>query len=128
MTAHDWSDCKALMGFRPDQMAAAFDRVRDHHDWKAPIRSTIHVSERAVVAAAVQWFTGTTAEFVEVPGTPDTLLVEARGQRLGPSGAPDELPRGLRHTITPGQPLSAPKHRATPRAGQSELQVEARTE
>jgi len=128
MTHDDWYDCKPLMGFRPDQMATAFDRVRDHHDWKAPIRSIIDVSERAVVAAAVQWFTGTTAEFVELPGTPDKLSVEARGQRLGPGGTLDELPRGLRHTTATGQLHFAPPRRATSRTGLSAPLVEMSTD
>jgi hypothetical protein len=128
MAAHDWFDSKPMLGFRPDQLAAAFDRVRDHHDWKAPICATIPVSERTVVAAAVQWFTGTTAEFFEVPDSPGRLLVEARGQRLGPSGAPDELPRALRRTVITGQPLLAPRHRSSSRSDQGELRAEAGVE
>lgn len=99
MTTHDWYDCRGLQGFRPDQVAAAFDRVRDHRDWKAPIRSTIHGSERELVAVAVLWFTGTTAEFSALPDAPDTWIVEAPGQRLGPAGVPDELPRNFRTVV-----------------------------
>ena len=87
-------------GLRLDQLAAAFDRVRDHHDWKAPIRATIRSTDRTVVEAAIRWFTGTVAEFQAVPGAPDMLLVTAPGQRLGPTGHPHELPRGFARTTS----------------------------
>lgn len=85
----------SLRGFRLDQIALAFDRVRDHHDWKAPIRATIHLADQALVAEAIQWFTGTAAGFSTVAGSPELLLVTAPGQRLGPLGHAKELPRGF---------------------------------
>ena len=85
----------SLYGYRLDQVAHAFDRVRNHHDWKAPIHTTINVADQMVVEIAIHWFTGTTAEFTPVPGSPGLLLVTAPGQRLGPAGQPDELPRRL---------------------------------
>jgi hypothetical protein len=126
MTAYDWDDGRGLKGFRPDQVAAAFDRVRDHRDWKAPIRCTIQASERAVVAVAIQWFTGTTAEFIATPDAPNTLIVHAPGQRLGPAGVPDELSRGVRPVVTAADdPARVPQVTADQQTrGRSRLRIE----
>ena len=99
LDAHDRHDHHQ---FRLDEVAAAFDRVRNHRDWKAPIRAVIHASDRDIVAAAISWFTGTTAQFHVHPQQPDRLLVEAPGQRLGPRGTAEELPRrfGTRVQLT----------------------------
>ena len=83
----------SLQGYRLDQVAQAFDRIRDHHDWKAPISTTIDVGDRVLVEVAIHWFTGTQARFAPVLGCPGLLLVTAPGQRLGPAGNPDDLPR-----------------------------------
>ncbi len=76
-------------GYRLDQLAAAFDRVRDPRDWKAPILAVIPVEERPLVEKAVRWFTETTPEFDPAPGATDRLVVRAAGYRLGPSGVPE---------------------------------------
>lgn len=90
----------SLYGFRLDQVAQAFDRIRNHHDWKAPIRATINVADQMLVETAIQWFTGTAAEFSPVRGSPGLLLVTAPGQRLGPAGQPDELPRRFARVVS----------------------------
>jgi hypothetical protein len=77
-----------LTGYRLEQLAAAFDRVRNPRDWKAPIRAVIPAVERPVVEKAVLWFTDTVPEFVPAPGATDRLLVRAPGYRLGPAGDP----------------------------------------
>lgn len=84
-----WSgrcDPEHQTGFRQEQLAAAFDRVKDTRDWRAPIRTVIPVGERAVVEQAVRWFTHTVPVFLPAPGREDHLLVRAPGYRLGPAG------------------------------------------
>jgi hypothetical protein len=71
-----------------EQLASAFDRVRDSRDWKAPIRAVIPVEDRPVVEQAVLWFTETVPTFETAPGEPDQLVVRAMGYRLGPAGDP----------------------------------------
>ena len=98
----------SLHGFRLDQVAQAFERVRDHRDWKAPIRATIRATDQMLVEVAIQWFTGTAAEFAPVTGAAELLLVTAPGQRLGPAGQPDELPRRFAQVaMTPALQRSA---------------------
>ena len=77
-----------LTGYRLEQLAAAFDRVRHPRDWKAPIQAVIPATERPVVEKAVLWFTDTVPEFVAAPGDPDRLMVRAPGYRHGPAGEP----------------------------------------
>jgi len=70
-------------GFRLEQLAAAFDRVRNPRDWKAPIEAVIPDDDRPIVEQAVRWFTGTEAKFRPHGGDPGRLLVVALGYRLG---------------------------------------------
>ncbi|MFN2317766.1 MAG: hypothetical protein ABR551_13475 [Gemmatimonadales bacterium] len=79
-------DPNALTGSRLEQLATAFDRVRDPRDWKAPIESVIQASERDLVEQAVLMFTNTVPTFAEDAGTPDRLVVRAPGYRGGPMG------------------------------------------
>jgi hypothetical protein len=72
-----------LTGYRLEQLAAAFDRVRNMRDWEAPILAVIPSRERPVVEKAVLWFTNTAPVFVPVDGAPDELVVRAPGYRLG---------------------------------------------
>lgn len=81
-----WSmrcDAMRQTGYRQEQLAAAFDRVRDPRDWQAPIRASIPADQRPVVDQAVRWFTDTAPVFRPVPGQEGTLLVRAGGYRLG---------------------------------------------
>ncbi len=73
-------------GFRLDQLASAFDRVRNPRDWMAPVRAEIPAAEQAVTAQAVRWFTDTTPEFEPSLADPGRLTVTAAGYRLGPAG------------------------------------------
>ena len=85
MTVSVAYDPEGLTGYRLEQLAAAFDRVRNPRDWKAPIRAVIPVAERPVVEKAVLWFTDTVPVFVAAPGETDRLVVMAPGYRLGPA-------------------------------------------
>ena len=83
MTASAAYDPKSITGFRQDELAAAFDRVRDARDWKAPIRAVIPADERPLVEQAVLWFTETRPVFESVPGQTGRLVVMAPGWRGG---------------------------------------------
>lgn len=76
-------DPERTTGFRQDQLAAAFDRVRDPRDWQGPIEAEIPVGERLVVEKAVEWFTDTSPIFLVLPEASGRLMVRARGYRLG---------------------------------------------
>ena len=79
--------------FSLDQLASAFDRVRDVRDWKAPIRAEIGEVARPVVERAIIWFTATVPAFDPVPGHPDRLTVRAAGYWGGPWGSSDRIRR-----------------------------------
>ena len=83
MTALPASQPQWAPGYRMEQLAAAFDRVMNPRDWKAPIRSVIPEAERDLVGQAVRWFTNTDPVFEPAPGQPDCLVVVALGYQLG---------------------------------------------
>ena len=83
MTEVQASQPPRAIGYRLAQLAAAFDRVMNPRDWKAPIRSVIPEAERDVVDQAVRWFTNTDPVFEPAPGRPDCLVVVALGYQLG---------------------------------------------
>lgn len=72
--------------YRPEQLAAAFDRVMNSRDWKAPILAMIPTGERPLVERAVIWFTDTAPVFSPIPGDAHRLLVSAPGYRIGSGG------------------------------------------
>jgi hypothetical protein len=86
MTASLACDPQRETGYRHEELAAAFERVRNPRDWKAPIRAIIPAAERPVVEKAVLWFTATVPEFVPATGATGRLVVNAPGYRLGPAG------------------------------------------
>lgn len=92
MTASLAYDPIRMTGYRLEQLASAFDRVRDPRDWKAPIRAVIPADERPVVEQAVRWFTDTDPVFIDGPGGGKELVVLAPGYRQGPSGEAAERP------------------------------------
>ena len=92
MTASVACNPEQETGFRLDQLASAFDRVRNPRDWKAPVRAEIPAVARSVTEQAVRWFTDTTPEFEASPEHPGRLTVTARGYRLGQAGDADPGP------------------------------------
>jgi hypothetical protein len=74
-------------GYRHEQLAAAFDRIRDPRDWKAPIVAVISRSERAMVEEAVALFTDSTPDFEVAVDSADRLVVRAPGYRRCREGA-----------------------------------------
>lgn len=93
LSQSQWYDPKRVTGYRLEQLAAAFDRVRHPQDWKAPIRAVIPARERVLIAMAVLWFTETVPEFEPAPGETDRLVVVAPGYRQGPAGDPSDQAR-----------------------------------
>jgi hypothetical protein len=81
------------LAFTQDQLANAFDRVRDSRDWKAPVRAEIDEPQRPVVELAIIWFTATVPTFEAVPGRAGRLTVVANGYGKGPWGQADPARR-----------------------------------
>jgi len=84
-------DPREVTGFTHQQLAQAFDRVRDPRDWRGPIRAEIPAEMRALVARAVVWFTATAPAF-EPTGSADLLLATAPGYQRGPWRKTDQTP------------------------------------
>ena len=82
------ADPVQVTGFRLDQLASAFDRVRDSRDWQAPVQAEIDSADRPVTQQAVLWFTQTVPYFHPTPGSNGRLLVTAPGHRSGHAGDP----------------------------------------
>ncbi len=78
-------DAERMTGFRQEELAAAFDRVRDPRDWQGPIEAEIPEGDRRLVEKAVEWFTDTSPMFLALPEASGRLKVRARGYRLGSS-------------------------------------------
>jgi hypothetical protein len=75
-------------GFSHRQLSAAFDKVHDPCDWKAPIRTIISVSdpsELAAIIVAIVFFTGTWPTCTNTNGA-GGYHIEAIGYRAGPCG------------------------------------------
>lgn len=81
---------KACDRYSQDELGAAFDRVADPRDWRAPINAVIAPDRRTITACAIVHFTATKPRFTPLgnPGSsaPKMLLVRALGYRAGPAG------------------------------------------
>ena len=77
-------------GFRLDELKAAFERVCDPRDWRAPIRAVIPAVERLLVEKAVRWYAETEPRFEPVPGDGQLLMVVAPGYRMRWAGESPE--------------------------------------
>jgi hypothetical protein len=64
-----------------------FSKVCNPDDWKAPIDSLCHESEREATAKAIIFFTATEPTFTPLQvGPRGWLRVTAKGYRMGPAG------------------------------------------
>lgn len=72
-------------GFTQAQLSAAFDRVANPNDWRAPIDKVL-LAERATpaVSAAVEFYTATQATITDLGN--GFVRVTAVGYRMGPAG------------------------------------------
>ena len=115
MTASVAYDPKRLTGYRLEELAAAFDRVRNGRDWKAPIQAVIPAHERPLVEKAVLWFTDTVPEFLAHPEASDRLVVRAPGYRLGGAETRKGHLRGPEgQAIVGGQPATGTRVESAP--------------
>ena len=71
------------MLFRSQELAQAFDRVRDARDWRGPVRAEIPAEMEALVAEAIIQFTATAPVFLPT-GQSTLLLATAPGYLQGP--------------------------------------------
>ena len=81
---HEMDNLIAHKGYTRKVLSDAFDRVAVPGDWKAPINAIIPAEDQDVVQAAIEFFTATSARFVQLSGT--TVQVIATGYRMGPAG------------------------------------------
>ncbi len=79
MTSSGTFDPESDTGYRLEQLAGAFDRVRHSRDWRGPIRAVIPAEDRSLVEKAVLWFMNTAPAFEPLPGEDDRLVVTAPG-------------------------------------------------
>lgn len=80
------SDPARPSAYTHEQLAQAFDRVRDPRDWRGPVRAEIPIEMQALVAEAVIRFTATDPVF-EPAARPELLLATAPGYLQGPWGS-----------------------------------------
>lgn len=85
MTSYGTFDPESDTGYRLEQLAGAFDRVRHSRDWRGPIRAVIPAADRSLVEQAVLWFMNAAPAFESVPGDADRLVVTAPGSPM-PTG------------------------------------------
>jgi hypothetical protein len=79
----DHAATNIFRGFTEGELEAAFERVRDRQDWRAPIDATITRAEKPAVEAAIQFYTASRPTFFRVRGG---YRVRAAGYRAGPAG------------------------------------------
>lgn len=91
MTSSGTFDPESDTGYRLEQLAGAFDRVRHSRDWRGPIRAVIPAADRSLVEKAVRWFMNTAPAFESLPGDVDRLVVTAPGSPT-PTGTTRSLP------------------------------------
>ena len=76
-----------LTGFYTrEQLEAAFDKVRNPNDWKAPVDGYCRAAEVELVREAVIFFTATEPSFYSVGINTGLRRVLADGYRKGPAG------------------------------------------
>lgn len=74
-------------GIRLVEIEAAFERVRNFADWKAPIDGVVQLADchaERIMITAVEWFTGTECTLQRLSG--NDMRVTAAGYRAGTAG------------------------------------------
>jgi hypothetical protein len=102
-------------GYTYQQLARAFDRVRDPRDWRRPVRAEIPAEMEEVVARAVVWFTATAPAFAATER--GQLLATAPGYLQGPWGQPDGRP-AAGESQGPSAPPGGPPSDGHPTGGE----------
>ena len=76
---------KVFQGFARSNLKAAFDKVHDPIDWRAPIRALVLPGDLEITVAAIKFFTSTEPVVnYTYPYTHYTVISE--GYRAGPAG------------------------------------------
>jgi hypothetical protein len=73
-------------GFTEAELSEAFAKVVPADDWRKPIDTMIHPDEYAAIAAAVEFYTGTTLIVAGDDPVTRMVRVAALGYRAGPAG------------------------------------------
>lgn len=74
-------------GFSVEAMKAAFDKVCNKQDWKAPIKAVIPSVQVPLVVAAIEFYTATNAKVTPMLALEgDYTYVSSVGYREGPAG------------------------------------------
>jgi len=74
------------------ELKAAFDKVCNSQDWKAPIAARVKADDVAITVAAIEYFTATTADILEYDTHGNRIvpkgqfLISSIGYRRGPAG------------------------------------------
>jgi hypothetical protein len=68
------------------ELDAAFKKVKNPDDWKAPICALVSADDLTVVCAAIEFYTATKPKVFVVDLDCEEFLVTAAGYRLGPAG------------------------------------------
>lgn len=74
----------AAGGYTMEELEAAFTAVQNSDHWKNPIHAIVARDQVGVLTKAIPWYTGTSADFDDVDGQPDKVLVTAPGYYAGP--------------------------------------------
>ena len=67
-----------------DELDVYFRMVANTGDWKAPINTTIRITDQKLVARAIEFYTASKAQFYPIDKI--HCKVWAPGYRLGPAG------------------------------------------
>ena len=74
-------------GIRVGELRAAYDRIRNPVDWKAPIDAILRLDQVPIAQAAVEFFTATKLRITTSYAEPRNYVrVQAIGYRAGPAG------------------------------------------
>lgn len=73
------------VGFSLNQLQAAFSKVQDKKNWKAPVFASVSMDELAITMLAVEFYTATKVEVQQIMGN-GNVLIFAKGYAAGPAG------------------------------------------
>lgn len=84
------ADSIGMNGFSHAELSAAFDRVKNSRDWKAPIVGACKPDDYEITRCAILFFTATVPIFDAILNHDRSEVVgyhvEADGYRMGPAG------------------------------------------
>ena len=72
-------------GYKIEDLKAAFDKVADPDDWKAPIYKRIPRNKVDITVIAIEFYASTETQITAIAGR-DDVTIESIGYRAGPAG------------------------------------------